>query len=71
MKPVEMRAYAHELVGSFKAQIKSLEVEGVFAPGEYTWQEYLADETGVEVERESDLEQLSDSALKQIVSVYI
>lgn len=71
MKSVEMRAYVHELAESFKSQIESLEAAGVFAPGEYTWQEYLADETGVEVESESELARLSDAALKQIVGVYI
>lgn len=64
----EMLAFARELIGDYQKSIK--EVLGSEST-DYTWQDMLADYTGVETETFEELEALSDEALKQIADAYI
>lgn len=61
----EMLAFARELITDYQKSIE--EALG----SDYTWQDMLADYTGVEVETFEELEALSDEALKQIADAYI
>ena len=64
----EMLAFARELISDYQKCIK--EVLGSEST-HYTWQDMLADYTGVETETFEELEALSDEALKQIADAYI
>lgn len=64
----KMLAFARELICDYQKRIK--EVFGTECVG-YTWQDMLADYTGIEVKTFEELEALSDEALKQIADAYI
>lgn len=64
----EMLAFARELITDYQKSIE--EVLGSES-ADYTWQDMLADYTGVEVETFEEFEALSDEALKQIADAYI
>ena len=66
-----MLTFTHGLIEGYKADIQQVIKEGVFSDGDYTWQEYLADYTGIELDSEEDITLLSDAQLQQIVDTYI
>lgn len=67
----EMLAFVRGLITQYKKNIREAEEAGVLKKREYTWQEYLADNTGVDIADLTDLARLSDAELRQIVEVYI
>ncbi len=71
MSREEMIAFTHRLVDGYKDYLIMLYEEGVFKPDEYTWQDWLADYTTVEIETEEEIDTLSDEELKQIVDIYV
>ena len=66
-----MLAYVQALIEGYKADIRQAIKEGVISNGDYTWQEYLVDYTGIELDREEDAALLTDAQLQQIVAAYI
>lgn len=67
----EMIAFVRGLIAQYKKDIREAETAGVLKKREYTWQEYLADNTGVEITDLTDLARLSNAELRQIVEAYI
>lgn len=67
----EMIAFVRGLIAQYKNDICAAEKAGILEKREYTWQEYLADNTGVAIADLTDLARLSDAELRQIVEVYI
>lgn len=67
----EMIAFVRGLIEQYKKDISEAERRGIIDAGEYSWQEYLADNTGVAVSALTDLAKLSDAELRQIVEAYI
>lgn len=64
----EMLDFAKELIADYQ---KSIEEVFGSESADYTWQDMLADYTGVEIKTFEELEALSDYALKQIADAYI
>ena len=67
----EMIAFVRGLIAQYKKDIREAETAGVLKKREYTWQEYLADNIGVEITDLTDLARLSNAELRQIVEAYI
>lgn len=68
MNREKMLAFARELISAYQKRIKEV-LDSERAT--YTWQDMLADYTGIEVKTFEELEALSDEALKQIADAYI
>lgn len=74
MSRSEMLAFARGLIAGFRKAIARAVELGVLTPREaetYTWSDMLAENTGIDIEMESELEGLSDAELKQIADAYI
>lgn len=67
----EMIAFVRGVIAQYKKDIRYAEVNGIIEKGEYTWQEYLADNTGILLSNMTGLARLSDAELRQIVEAYI
>lgn len=67
----EMIAFVRGLIAQYKKDIHEAEKLDVIKAGEYSWQEYLADNTGISLTDLTDLARLSDAELRQIVETYI
>ena len=68
MNREKMLAFARELISAYQKRIKEV-LDSERAT--YTWQDMLADYTGIEVKTFEELEALSDESLKQIADAYI
>lgn len=67
----EIIAFASKLVTNIQSDIAWLESEGRIGKGDYTWQEHIYEDTGIDVNELDDLKNLSDDELKEIVDTYI
>lgn len=70
MTRAEKITFAKKLVNSYQQQINECVARGVFLADEYTWQEYLAENTGVDVDTLAQIDTLSDADLERIVDAY-
>ncbi|MCI6760057.1 MAG: hypothetical protein MR590_04835 [Clostridiales bacterium] len=71
MSRAENIAFAKDLIASYQELIAATHQQGIIDDGEYTWQEMLEENTGVQIENESDIDTLSDNDLHQIREAYI
>ncbi len=70
MTRAEKITFAKKLVNSYQRQIAECVERGVFLAGEYTWQESLADNTGVDVDTLAQIDTLPDADLDKIINAY-
>lgn len=70
MTRAEKITFAKKLIASYQQQIDECVARGMFLAGEYTWQEYLAENTGVDVDTLAQIDTLSDDDLDRIVDAY-
>ena len=70
MTRAEKITFAKKLVNSYQQQIAECVERGVFLTGEYTWQESLVDNTGVDVDTLAQIDTLPDADLDKIVNAY-
>ena len=71
MSRAENAAFAKSLIETFKKAIAEAQQLGLIKSEEYSWQEMLEDNTGVKIDNESDIGNLSDSDLRKIRESYI
>lgn len=70
MTRAEKITFVKKLVNSYQRQIAECVEHGVFLAGEYTWQESLADNTGVDVDTLAQIDTLPDVDLDKIINAY-
>lgn len=70
MTRAEKITFAKKLIASYQQQIAECVDRGVFLAGEYTWQEYLVENTGVDVDTLAQIDTLPDADLDRIVDAY-
>ncbi len=73
MNREKMLMCVRDVIAGIKKCVDSTVELGVFTSQdveEYTWSDMLYENTGVDIESEADLNQLSDDDLAQIISVY-
>ncbi len=72
MSRKDMIAFTHQLVDGYKHDLIMMHEDGRLEPDfVYTWQDWLADYTGIVIETEAEIDTLSNEELKQIVDIYI
>lgn len=74
MNREKLIAFAQGLIAGFKKSLAKAVELGVLTSQEaeaYTWVDMLAENTGIELESEADIERLADDELRQIRDAYI
>lgn len=71
MTRTEMLIWVKDHANYLDQKIKTMVSEGVFETGDYTWQDNIFEDSGVDVVSFESIDSLTDKELFQIVDAYI